>query len=293
MRNAFAASGLALAIALVAAPAAAQDQPVTAGPADSVEPPPQTVYDGDWLSVGIGGGYSPSYDGSNDYVFFPAPLVQGNVGGIGIQPRPAGLALDLIDDADDSTVGFNLGPVARVRTNRARQVKDPVVEAAGKLKTGIDVGANAGVAFKKVLNPYDSLSFGVDALWDVNGASSGMTLSPTVSYFTPLSRGIAASLSLSAERGDDDFNDYYYSVNTAQSLASGLPIYRADGGWNKAGANVLVGIDFDGDLANGGLAAVVIGGYSRMLGDAKRTPYTSIRGSADQWFGALGIGYTF
>jgi outer membrane scaffolding protein for murein synthesis (MipA/OmpV family) len=37
----------------------------------------------------------------------------------------------------------------------------------------------------------------------------------------------------------------------------------------------------------------VIGGYSRMLGDAKRSPYTSIRGSADQWFAAVGIGYTF
>ena len=30
-----------------------------------------------------------------------------------------------------------------------------------------------------------------------------------------------------------------------------------------------------------------------MLNDAKNTPYTSIRGSADQWFGAVGIGYTF
>ena len=31
----------------------------------------------------------------------------------------------------------------------------------------------------------------------------------------------------------------------------------------------------------------------RMLGDAADSPITSIRGSANQWRGAVGIGYTF
>jgi len=46
-------------------------------------------------------------------------------------------------------------------------------------------------------------------------------------------------------------------------------------------------------VTNGGLALIALGGYSRMLGDAKRTPFTSIRGDADQWMGAVGVGYTF
>lgn len=261
------------------------------GPSDDAERR-ATVYDDAWLSIGAGVGYGPSYDGSDDYVAFPAPIIQGRIAGIGIQPRPAGLALDLIPDAGEG-VGFALGPVARVRSNRARQIKDPVVAAAGKLKTAIEVGVNAGVSLPKVLNPYDSLTFSADTLWDVNGAHSGMTFAPSVTYFTPLSRGMAASLSLSAERADDDFARYYYSVTPAQSAASGLPTFAADGGWTKAGATLLTAVDFDGDLTNGGLSAVLIGGYSRMLGDARRTPYTSIRGSADQWFGAVGLGYTF
>ncbi len=287
MRIVFAVAALALA----AAPALAQEEQVTAGPADPVDPA-GTVYDGDWLSLGVGVGYGPSYDGSDDYVLYPAPLIQGSLGGIGIQPRPAGIALDFIPDSGEG-IGFTLGPVAKMRLNRSRQIKDPVVAAAGKLKKAIEVGAQAGISLPKVLNPYDSLSVGVDALWDVNGAHGGMTLTPSVTYFTPLSRGIAASLSLSAEHGDGDFMRYYYSVTPAQSLASGLPLYTADGGWTKAGATVLLGFDFDGDLTNGGLAAVLIGGHSRMLGDAKDSPYTSIRGSAGQWFGAVGIGYTF
>jgi outer membrane scaffolding protein for murein synthesis (MipA/OmpV family) len=279
------ATAVCLSAALAASPALAQDGPPAGGP-------PETVYDDTWLSLGIGVGYSPSYDGSDDYAAFPAPIVQGRVAGIGIQPRPAGLALDLVPDARGS-VGFSLGPVMRVRSNRAKQIKDPVVKAAGKLDTAIEAGVNAGISIPGLLNPYDSLSFGADTMWDIAGAHKGMTISPSVTYFTPLSRGMAASLSLSAEHGDGDFMRYYYSVTPAQSAASGLPIFTADSGWTRAGATLLTAFDFDGDLANGGLSAVLIGGYSRIMGDAKRTPYTSIRGSADQWFGAVGIGYTF
>jgi outer membrane protein len=281
----------AMAATFAATPALAQEERTTAGPVNQVDTG-DTVYDDTWLSIGIGAGYGPSYEGSDDYVLYPTPLIQGRIAGVGIQPRPAGIALDFIPDPTDG-IGFALGPVVKARFNRNKQIKDPVVEAAGKLKSSIDAGVNAGISLPKVLNPYDSLSFGVDVLWNVNSSHKGMTYSPAITYFTPLSRGIAASLSLSAEHGDGDYNRYYYSVTPAQSLGSGLPLYNAGSGWNKAGANALVGIDLDGDLTNGGLAAVLVGGYSRMLNDAKNTPYTSIRGSADQWFGAVGIGYTF
>ena len=57
--------------------------------------------------------------------------------------------------------------------------------------------------------------------------------------------------------------------------------------------NLLLGIDLDGDVTNGGLGVIVLGGYSRVLGDAADTPFTDIRGSKDQFIGAVGIGYTF
>jgi len=180
-----------------------------------------------------------------------------------------------------------------VRSSRARQIKDPVVESLGKLDYAIEVGPTVGISIPHVLNAYDGLGFNIDAAWDINGAHGGMVIEPSISYFTPLSRGIAASLSLSAEHGDGEFMDYYYSVTPAQSLASGLPAFDADGGWSKAGGNLLLGFDLDGNLENGGLALVVVGGYTRMLSDAENSPFTSVRGSADQWVGALGIGYTF
>lgn len=253
----------------------------------------ENVYDDTWISIGVGAGLGPSYSGSDDYAVFPAPLIQGKVGGIGITPRPAGLALDLIDDPADSKVNFAFGPSFRLRNDRATQIKDDVVKLAGKLDRAFEVGVSAGVSKPALLNPYDSLTLSVDTRWDVAGAHDGMVVEPAVMYFTPLNRGMAASLSFGAQFADDNFNDYYYSVDTAQSATSGLATYQADGGLNSVGTNLLLAVDFDGNLQNGGFSAVVIGGYSRLFGDAKNTPYTSVRGSADQFLGAVGIGYTF
>ena len=295
----YVACGLAAPFAmLLAAPALAQDVGVDEVPQEPAAGPPagidmdDSVFDDNWLSVGVGVGIGPSYDGSDDYVLFPAPIVQGKLGGVGISPRPAGLALDFIPDGDNGP-NFALGPSVRLRNDRADQIEDEVVKLAGELDRAFEVGVATGVSFPKVLNPFDSLSFNLDARWDVAGAHDGMVIEPGVTYFTPLNRGLAASLSVSGEFVDDDFADYYYSVSPDQSAASGLPQYQADGGLNSLGANLLLAIDLDGNLANGGISAVVIGGYSRLLSDAKNTPYTSIRGSADQFFGAVGVGYTF
>lgn len=278
------ASAIAAASALLCAlPAQAQAQ----------ENPGENVFEGDRITIGVGGIYGPSYDGSDDYVLTPVPIVQGEVRGVTITPRPAGVALDFIPDGRDARIGFSLGPVATISANRRRQIKDPVVRAAGKLDMAIELGVSGGVTAYKLLNDYDSLTFSADVKWDVNGAYKGMTWAPSVSYVTPLSKAVLATLSVSAHHADDKYARYYYSVTPAQSTASGLPQYQADGGWDSVSTGLLVGWDLSGDLRDGGLAIFAVGSYSRMLGDAKDTPYTSLRGDADQWLAGAGVAYTF
>lgn len=264
-----------------------------AAPSLAQERPAESVFERDRITIGIGGIYGPSYDGSDDYVFTPVPMVQGQVRGVTITPRPAGIALDVIPDAPDARIGFSLGPVATISANRRRQIKDPVVRAAGKLDMAIEVGVSGGVTAYKLLNDYDSLTLSADVKWDVNGAYKGMTWTPAVSYVTPLSKAVLATLTFSAHHADDDYGRYYYSVTPAQSAASGLPQYQADGGWDSVSAGMLVGWDLSGDLRDGGWAVFAIGSYSRMLGDGRRTPYTAQRGDADQWLGGAGVAYTF
>jgi len=289
------------AILLSATPLLAQDPGNDPRPPESpvtpASPIPQraTVFDGDWITLGGGVAYSSSYDGSDDYVVKALPFLQGKLGGVAINPRPAGLALDFVPDGDGS-VNLNLGVAGRVNSNRSSRIEDEVVAAYGELDTAIEAGPTIGVSFSRLLNPFDSLTVGADVLWDINGAHGGMTINPSISYFTPVSRAAAVSLSLSARHVDDDYAAYYYSVPVAPAsvpAADRLPVFDAEGGFDKIGATLLGAYDFDGDVTNGGLAGFLIGGYSHMQGDGADTPFTSIRGATDQWFVAVGLGYTF
>lgn len=294
IRTKLIALGLLIPATALTPQAAAQtpEEASEAAPQPGGPPARPTIFDGDWISVGVGAAYSSSYDGSDDYGVSVLPIVQGSLGGVDISPRAGGLALDFVPDAKDGP-GFDAGIAMRVRSSRASDIKDPVVATLGKLDTAIEIGPSVGISFPRQLNPFDSVSIGLDVRRDVAGAHGGIVLDPSIGYFTPLSRSMIASLTLGAEYGDDSFADHYYSVSPAQSVVSGLPAYQADGGFNKASATLLLGADLDGDVTNGGFSLVGLLGYSRLLGDAKRTPLTSVRGSANQWLVAGGVSYTF
>src|SRR5690606_30292619 len=133
---------LALAIAPAAfTPAAAQEAPAEIPPGASAEEVLEnSVFDGDFLIVGVGGVFTPSYEGSNDTKLMPAGGLMGRVGGIEFTPRAAGLALDLVPEPKSARFGINLGPVARYRANRTGGIKDPVVARLGKLDGVVEAG---------------------------------------------------------------------------------------------------------------------------------------------------------
>ena len=275
--------------AILCAPAFAQG-----GEAPAAEMPDRGVFAGDWVTVGLGAGYGPSYDGSDEYVLFPAPLAQGSIGGIDFGARGPGLYVDLIADGNsDSNVKFLAGPLVRFRMDRNSNIKDPVVRLLGKEDVAIEVGATAGVSFSKVLHAFDTLTVSSDIQWDVAGAHKGRLISPSISYSTPLSTAIFTSISLSATHVDGNYADTYFGIDQAGSTASGLPQFDADGGWKSYGASLLGGVDLSGDARDGGWGIYGFVNYSRLTNDAARSPVTSLRGDADQWFMAGGISYTF
>lgn len=276
-----------------AAAALAAPLAVLAPPAAFAQDDPANVLAGDYVTIGGAVIYGPSYEGSDDMVASPVPVLSGRLGGIEITPRPGGVALDLIPDGDGARTGFSLGPVMTYSGNRRRQIEDPVVRAAGRLKSAIDVGVNGGVTMRRVLNDYDSVTLSADAKWNVNDAHRGMTVSPQVSYFTPLSPAMVVALSASAKHVDDDYARYYYSVSPVQATRSGLPQFAAKGGWASASIGLLTAYDLGGDLRDGGFSLIGLASYTRLMNDAKRTPFTSIRGDADQWLVGAGVAYTF
>lgn len=274
----------ALPATCLAFPAAAQEVPQIAA-----EP---SVFDGDFLIVGAGPVVAPSYEGSDNLSIIPAAGIAGRLGGIGISARAGGIALDVIPDSDQR-VGIALGPVVRYRSNRTGNPRDPVVARLGKLKGVVEAGANVGIAFKHVLNGYDSLSASVDMRWDVSGQGSGYIISPGISYLTPLSEAQVAGAAVSANFIDSRYARYNFSVTPAGAAASGLPAYDAHGGFKDWSIGVFTARDLNGSFLDGGFSVAIGGMYSRLYGSAAESPITAVRGRRGQWVFGGGLAYIF
>jgi outer membrane scaffolding protein for murein synthesis (MipA/OmpV family) len=276
----FAVAAAALAVPLAAAPAFAQDQ------GDYLSQPNS-------LTVGIGGAYVPSYEGSDDYELTPAAIVFGKVAGFGFATRGTTLTVDLIRDRSDAPVSVDFGPAANIRFDRSSRIKDPVVRALGKIDRAIEVGAYGGIAKNGVFHQYDSLGVRLTWLKDVSDTHGSTIVTPSVDYTTPLSPRTLAVLSVSADHVGGGYARTYFSVTPAGSSLSGLPVYAADGGWKNVRGSLFLGQTLTGDLRHPGLSLFAGASYSRLLGDFARSPIVSIRGSRHQYLATLGLAYSF
>jgi outer membrane protein len=271
------------AAAALASPAVAQD---ASGDAEW----PEDRYS---LTLGLGGAYVPSYEGSDDYIVTPIGALFGRIGPVSFATRGTALAIDVIPDANDAPFAITLGPVANVRLDRNNRIKDPQVRALGELDPAIELGIQGGVAKNGVLHQYDSL--GVRLTWqkDVSDTHDSTILTPAIEYGTPLSTRTYVQLGVQGERVGDGYAQTYFSIGPAGAAASGLPVYSADGGWKNWRTSLFVAHSLTGELRApklslfGGLA------YSRLLGDFKRSPIVATAGDKDQFFGLLGLSYTF
>jgi outer membrane scaffolding protein for murein synthesis (MipA/OmpV family) len=286
MRSIFCA---ALAASCLATPAFAQSSA-----ANAELPSPADIAKKDSFTIGVGGALVPDYEGSNDYRLIPAAAIRGKVSGISFSTRGTYLYVDVIPQGSGQ-VDFDVGPIVGARLNRTKHhLKDDVVDLLPRRKTAWEVGGFVGVSVHGLTNPYDTLALHVDVLHDIGNAHESTTVSPNVDFSTPLSRTTYASASVGAEFVSNKFADYYYSITPADRLATGnqLPVFDADGGMKNWKASLLLNQSLSGDLLHG-FSLFGTGQYSRLVGDFKRSPIVSDRGSANQWLVAAGVAYTF
>lgn len=255
-------------------------------------PSPEEVANKDMVTVGVGAAIVPDYEGSDDYRIIPAGAVRGKVNGISFITRGTYLYVDVVPGSGKMT--FDAGPIAGVRLNTRRNIDDDVVKLLPRRKTAYEVGGFAGVSFHGVTNPYDSLAFRVDVLHDIGSAHQSTTFSPNLDFSTPVSRTTFVAATVGAEFVSNKFADYYYSLTPPDSLATGgvLPAFNASGGMKNWKLGLLVNQSISGSLLHG-FSIFGAGQYSRLVGDFKRSPIVSDRGSASQWIGALGLAYTW
>ncbi len=271
-----------LAAFLAASPALAQ-----ADPAPLPDPNDQS----DSITIGAGAAVVPDYEGSNDYRIIPAAAIRGQVSGISFFTRATYLYVDVVARGE-GPLEFDLGPIAGARLNRTRKIKDDIVDLLPERDTAFELGGFAGITYHGLTNPYDALSVRVDVVKDVAGAHESTLVTPTIDFGTPLSRTFYVGLSASAEWAGGDYADYYFSISPADSLASGLPVFDADGGLKHWRLGILANQSITGDLTHG-WSLFGLGSFTRLTGDFKDSPIVELRGSSTQWVGAIGAAYTF
>jgi outer membrane scaffolding protein for murein synthesis (MipA/OmpV family) len=249
--------------------------------------------EGDRVLIGVGAGYTPSYEGSDSYVLVPVPVAQGRISGFAFTLRGARLYVDMVPDDGGPGWDYQLGPAVSINLNRTSQIKDRQVEALGELDPAIEVGGFVGLGRTGLItSEYDKLTVSVTYLRDVAGVHDSHVIIPSIDYGTPLSTKAFVGIGFSAEYVGEGYADTYYSVTPAGRLASGLPVFDADAGWKSYTVSALANHSITGDLT-GGLSLIASGSYRRMLEDSARSPIVSVAGSKDQWFGMLGLAYTF
>ena len=276
---------VAIAACCLSSPAFAQSSPAD-GPSAA------DVAKKDSVTIAGGVGLLPDYEGSDDYKLIPAAAIRGQVHRISFSTKGLYLYVDVIPDGDK--FGFDFGPIAGVRLNRTKHIKDDVVDLLPDRKTAIEIGGFAGVSFHGLTNPYDTLALRFDVVHDVANAHKSTTFTPNVEFSTPLSRATYASLAVGAEFVSNKYADYYFSVTPADSVLTGgvLPVFDADGGMKDWRVHLLLNQSLSGDLLHG-FSIFGTARYTRLVGDFKDSPIVSDRGSASQWLVAGGLAYTF
>lgn len=253
--------------------------------------PKRDIYAGDYLIIGVGAAVLPAYEGSHRHHVIPAFGVGGRIHGIGISPRSAGVALNLIPPRR-SRIGLSLGPVIRYRGTRTVAISDPTPVRVGKGKSSLELGFNASIALKHILSKYDTLSLGTDIRWDATGKTGGRVIAPGINYFTPVSNGQVVGISASADFYNQRMANQTYTVTPTGAvtvIAGATP--RA--GLRSVGGRIFTAYDLDHDMRNGGFSILFGIGYSRLVGSAARSPLVKSNGTHDQVVIGTGLAFAF
>ena len=246
----------------------------------------------DTLTIGVGAVSVPRYEGSDLSTIVPAGAIRGKVAGISFATLGTALYVDLVPMHSATGTKFVLGPVAHVTLNRTnlKRTRDPQIIALGKIGTAVELGGHVGLSRTGVItSDYDTLSADVAVMQDVTGTHDNMIVVPSITYATPLSKSIYVGVSASADYVGSRYARTYFGVTPAQSVASGLRTYTPGNGFKDVNIGALAGLSLSGDLRRGA-AVFLIGNYEKLVGDFGRSPVVRDR---NQWFGGLGLAYTF
>lgn len=235
--------------------------------------------------IALGAGFTNDYLGSSDFQPIPFGGAKISAPGADLYWRGLGVRADFLGPA---TGGRIVGGVDGRSQFGRDDVENAAVDALPEIGETFEVGGFIGYRLFGVLGQRDALTIGVDSLFDVGSVHNGFTITPNISYARPVTDRLQTTLSVSAEYGDEDFLDTYFSVTADGALASGLDEFVADKGFYQIGTTIGLNYTLTEKWGVFGLVS-----YRRLINDAADSPIVADEGDANQLLGGLSLSYRF
>lgn len=227
------------------------------------------------IRVGLGAQVTPEFPGSEDLRVSPYPTFGIRRTG---DPIKFGAPGDSPGIAILSTSGFQAGPI--VNFAPARKSKD-VGEPFEKVKATVEAGGFAQFYVLPQLRVRGEVRKGI-------GGHKGVIGSVGADFIARDKDNFIFSIGPRARFSNQRYQRAYFGVTPAEALASGLPAYDPDGGFQAIGANTGIMYQFSYHWGVTGYAR-----YDRLIKDPGKSPIVREIGSRDQFSAGLGLVYTF
>jgi outer membrane protein len=259
-------------------------QPAFGQHSESGKPSPKQGWE---VSVGAGAILSPKYLGDNEYGLNLVPSIRISYEDRFTASVEGGIRYNVIN-----TDNVKAGPLARINFGRDEDGNGAFRISGGDTNDLVGLGdidttvSLGGFAEYELGNMVASVEAG-QAL----GGHDGLTGEIGLRYKgraqfngPPLIYSIGPKLNF----GDATYTNAYFGVDAAQSAASGLSQYQADGGLVSYGISGTAILPLTQNIG-----VTFIASFDRLSGDAADAPLVEQRGSRDQGFVGGIFSYTF
>ena len=169
----------------------------------------------------------------------------------------------------DASTPWSAGPAVKLDFGRGES-DSPKLRGLGDVGTSFEAGAFVGYRA-------GSTQFRLRARRDLTGATSGTTIDAEVNAAVVETDRLFGRVGAQLVWADSKYTNAYFGVTPGQSVASGLPIYRAKSGLYDA--SLTLSLEY---LLTDRWSALTVLGYTRLLSSAMDSPLVKLRGSPNQ-----------
>jgi MipA family protein len=233
--------------------------------------------------AGVGIGFLPDYEGSDDYTIGIAPVFRYT---FQKQERYIQLLANELSANLLNNPNLRLGPVLTYHFGRNNQIDDRQVKRMKEIDGTLEGGIFADYLFRLSQNPRHRLIVGGQVQYDLGGENHGWKFTGSARYWHPIATPVDLFLTTQLNFATKDYMDTYFAVDSTDSTRSGLPKYTAGGGAKdfalSTGAILYLSRSW---VTTAGLR------YSRLLSHAADSPIVDDRGSENQFFTGVGVAY--